>query len=111
MFSYFYFYLTMPVMFYLIVFFSGCPSGFFGRNCSEMCSGNCLHKSTCNVTTGYCDDGCAPGWSGADCSEGMAIVVVSITFQSHDLYTWAHDDANIIDMCWHKLCLWAVTCR
>ncbi|XP_048741401.2 multiple epidermal growth factor-like domains protein 10 isoform X1 [Ostrea edulis] len=48
----------------------GCPSGFFGRNCSEVCSGNCLHKSTCNVTTGYCDDGCAPGWRGADCSEG-----------------------------------------
>ncbi|XP_056000263.1 cell death abnormality protein 1-like isoform X2 [Ostrea edulis] len=46
-----------------------CAKGYFGDDCTELCKGRCLNGAACNATTGYCDEGCAPGWRNKDCSE------------------------------------------
>ncbi|XP_048741392.2 multiple epidermal growth factor-like domains protein 10 [Ostrea edulis] len=46
-----------------------CTDGYFGDNCTKLCKGRCLNGAACNAVTGYCDEGCAPGWRNLDCSE------------------------------------------
>lgn len=45
--------------------FLACNEGFYGRNCSEVCSPNCM---ICRHTDGLC--ACKAGWSGPRCTEG-----------------------------------------
>lgn len=44
-----------------------CPSGRYGRACTEICL--CTNNGTCNPIDGSCQ--CFPGWIGEDCSQGM----------------------------------------
>ncbi|WAQ98869.1 ZC4H2-like protein [Mya arenaria] len=39
-----------------------CEDGRFGKGCFGTC-GHCLDGLACNKLTGYCDQGCAPGWT------------------------------------------------
>lgn len=47
-------------------FYLACKKGFFGRNCSFVCS---LHCKTCRHTDGYC--GCFDGYTGYNCNTGI----------------------------------------
>ncbi|XP_052795940.1 uncharacterized protein LOC128228579 isoform X2 [Mya arenaria] len=42
--------------------FCECEDGRFGKGCFGTC-GHCLDGLACNKTTGFCDQGCAPGWT------------------------------------------------
>lgn len=45
-----------------------CQPGYYGKNCTYMCSGNCLHDNNrCDRFTGQCNSGCKPGWTGNIC--------------------------------------------
>ena len=48
--------------------FSECEDGYFGVNCVDRCNSTC---KTCNKTKGTCDNGCQPGWIGANCDTRM----------------------------------------
>lgn len=48
-------------------FFLECMDTFFGINCSQECDNKC---NSCNRTTGTCDNGCKPGWTGVSCQTG-----------------------------------------
>ncbi|XP_025109022.1 receptor-type tyrosine-protein phosphatase epsilon-like isoform X1 [Pomacea canaliculata] len=39
-----------------------CAPGVYGPNCSQVCSGNCHDRQTCDHVTGACAGGCAAGW-------------------------------------------------
>jgi hypothetical protein len=82
--------LRLILLYFNFYSLSVCLTGTFGRNCSEVC--NCLHGSTCNVTTGNCYGGCAPGWRGDDCTEGRVHVFMAIT----------------IVFSWRNLCKWLI---
>ena len=43
-----------------------CPSGTYGRNCSQECGPNC--NPTCDRFNGVCELGCSPGWKGPHCN-------------------------------------------
>lgn len=59
--------------FLLILIVTECGEGSFGYNCTNNCSGHCLHNSPCNKQTGHCDGGCRPGYTNADCNDGSLI--------------------------------------
>lgn len=52
-------------------FFSDCPTGTFGSDCGYNCSGHCIGDIPCNRTTGRCDTGCKPGYTGDLCDRGL----------------------------------------
>lgn len=53
---------------------SGCPWGFYGHDCLEMCSNNCAGGSlNCDRVYGSCISGCEAGMSGRKCDEGCKI--------------------------------------
>lgn len=58
----------------------GCQMGTFGRNCNKTCSSNCRNRGICEKDTGRCIDGCAAGWKGDFCSEGMKIFKIYLCF-------------------------------
>ncbi|KAK3797410.1 hypothetical protein RRG08_055606, partial [Elysia crispata] len=45
-----------------------CLSNRFGLRCEREC--NCVNQTSCFVHNGGCPSGCAPGYTGEDCSEG-----------------------------------------
>ena len=47
-----------------------CPPGYYGDRCNETC-GACLGKSTCRHDTGQCETGCAEGFTGSLCAQGV----------------------------------------
>lgn len=49
-----------------------CREGWYGLNCTEQCVGHCKDKAKCNHATGHCDRGCAAGWKGDLCDEGIS---------------------------------------
>lgn len=55
----------MYFTFFLIL---DCENGTFGKNCSSLCSGNCIDNITCNSTNGYCYGFCAAGFLGEYCN-------------------------------------------
>lgn len=48
--------------------FLACYKGFFGTNCSRVCSPNCKHGQ-CRHTNGSCTS-CVEGWMGSNCTTG-----------------------------------------
>lgn len=52
--------------------FLACKGGYFGKNCSRVCSPNCK-PDTCQHKDGKCTS-CAAGWTGYNCSSGNAII-------------------------------------
>ena len=53
---------------HMYVWFTACRYGYYGKNCSSVCSPNCR---TCNHTDGICT--CYAGWSRPDCTNGILI--------------------------------------
>lgn len=49
----------------VFVYFPACNEGYYGRNCSFVCSPNC---NTCRNTDGMCT--CKAGWEGHNCTSG-----------------------------------------
>lgn len=47
---------------------SGCEAGFYGLNCSNLCSGNCANSDPCDHVSGVCPGGCQNGYIGAHCN-------------------------------------------
>ena len=45
---------------------TACRNGYYGQNCSRLCSPNC---KTCKPTDGRCS--CYAGWMGPNCSIGI----------------------------------------
>lgn len=48
-----------------------CIKGYFGTDCSQMCSSNCK-PDTCRHTDGWCT--CAAGWTCDNCTTGINII-------------------------------------
>ncbi|XP_061191813.1 multiple epidermal growth factor-like domains protein 11 [Saccostrea echinata] len=46
-----------------------CPAGYYGLECRTPCTGHCRYNKACNHSTGVCDEGCADGWTGIECSK------------------------------------------
>ncbi|KAK3704764.1 hypothetical protein RRG08_000536 [Elysia crispata] len=44
-----------------------CPSNRYGLRCEREC--NCVNQTSCFVHSGSCPSGCAPGYTGLDCSK------------------------------------------
>lgn len=55
---------------------TGCNNGTFGPDCSNHCSGNCLHNVSCNSTNGQCDNGCALGYLEASCNKSKYVRIL-----------------------------------
>jgi hypothetical protein len=53
-----------------------CPSESYGPDCVYNCSRQCLNYLPCNRTTGRCDRGCNPGYTGERCDKGMMLYCV-----------------------------------
>lgn len=49
-----------------------CLDGHYGLNCALKCVGRCKDHDLCNHTTGLCDNGCADGWTGGNCTDGCS---------------------------------------
>lgn len=47
-----------------------CKEGWFGQNCSQLCSRHCRDDAFCNHMTGQCEKGCDFGWTGYICEKG-----------------------------------------
>ena len=47
--------------------FTACTNGFYGQNCSRVCSSNCKN---CRHSDGTCS--CHAGWMGSNCSIGIS---------------------------------------
>lgn len=58
---------------------AGCKNGTFGPDCSNHCSGNCLHNVSCNSINGHCDNGCASGYLEAFCNTSMCVHILQET--------------------------------
>lgn len=54
-----------------------CQDNFFGRNCEHICNVTCR---SCNKTTGVCDNGCYPGWTGQYCQNGNNLFIIEDVF-------------------------------
>lgn len=39
------------------------------KNCTGICSVNCLYSSICDRFTGHCNEGCKLGWIGNTCDQ------------------------------------------
>ena len=48
-----------------------CSKGWYGLDCKQQCSRHCKDNTTCNHVTGQCDGGCAAGWRGGLCDQGI----------------------------------------
>lgn len=46
-----------------------CQSGYYGKDCTDICSVNCLHDYICDRFTGQCKYGCKSGWTGGRCNQ------------------------------------------
>ena len=70
-----------------ILYFSECPSGFYGTDCVYKCSKNCNKTSRCNRFTGECEGGCKPGWIGAMCYQSTVYVWLRRKLKGHQSIT------------------------
>lgn len=50
-----------------LVYFTECESGTFGLDCNKTC-GNCEDMKHCHHVTGFCTQGCVPGYYGLRCT-------------------------------------------
>lgn len=46
-----------------------CPPGKFGLDCSQVCSGHCIHNEPCDHVSGACFNGCGDGFVGTSCNK------------------------------------------
>lgn len=54
---------------YVLKNIAECQPGYYGNNCTYICSRNCLHDYICDRFTGHCKSGCKPGWAGDRCNQ------------------------------------------
>lgn len=51
-------------------------------NCTKQCVGHCRDGAICNHVTGFCDRGCADGWKGDLCDEGISCYCTCTIFNN-----------------------------
>lgn len=54
-----------------------CPAGYYGNDCRYHCSLNCDVTSICDKSSGQCEGGCKPGWTGATCDQCECLTILS----------------------------------
>lgn len=54
--------------------FKGCPSTQYGALCERTCPAKC--RGPCDLDTGRCFFGCANGWIGEICDQGIEITYI-----------------------------------
>ena len=54
------------------LYVAACKKGYYGQNCSRVCSSNC---KKCKPTDGTCS--CYAGWMGPNCRTGICIILLS----------------------------------
>lgn len=59
------------IIWYWFIYCTECPSGKYGPACLYNCNEHCLTNKDCNVTTGRCNVGCKPGYTGEMCDTGI----------------------------------------
>ena len=52
------------------IIISECVNNTYGLDCTETC-GNCLGSMPCHHINGSCVYGCAPGFTGDKCAQGI----------------------------------------
>lgn len=62
---------------FVFIELEACIEGYFGTNCSRVCSPNCK-PDTCRHTDGSCS--CSPGWTGHNCTTGIKCKIVNSPF-------------------------------
>lgn len=55
---------------YIYNTFTVCDNGIYGANCSMPC-GQCLESAQCHHVNGTCMNGCASGYRGFKCTDGL----------------------------------------
>lgn len=67
---------------------SGCKAGFYGINCSNLCSGHCENNDPCDHVNGVCPGGCRDGYTGVRCNSCKTPDFFSriIVYTSYSLY-------------------------
>lgn len=71
---YIYIYVSLYICWYL-----ACKEGYFGTNCSRVCSPNCK-LDTCRHTDGSCTS-CTAGWRGYNCTTGNTFIGCSMFYK------------------------------
>ena len=61
----------IPILFVHYVF-SECAPGRFGLQCSKECHCD-SSQDICDKDTGFCQSGCAAGWTDLDCQTGKLL--------------------------------------
>ncbi|GFR92444.1 guanylate cyclase [Elysia marginata] len=60
-----------------------CDVGYYGNMCNKSCSVNCAGDNhPCDRVNGSCDQGCAPGYQGALCTQDTDIAWHTLTYSS-----------------------------
>lgn len=62
---------------------SGCPSGYFGKDCAQHCS--CGEDGQCHLATGRCN--CGPGRIGQSCQQGSYVLL--LTHKKTHNFVWS----------------------
>lgn len=54
-----------------------CKFGYYGKNCLNECSENCIVPKRCDMVTGQCDgEGCKPGWKPTTCDQSRCLGIL-----------------------------------
>ena len=70
------------IILYKEINFSDCRNGYFGVGCLKKC--HCNEDSFCDDVSGNCSTGCAKGYTGSDCQEGISFGISAIQFNFID---------------------------
>lgn len=75
------------------IHFLACQIGFYGSNCTQVCSDKCVER-LCDNTNGVCTHGCLDGWKDDLCNQGITFQKgINIMF-----YQYAHLFHNILSL-------------
>lgn len=68
-----------------LVFCSECNVGFWGDNCSQLCSNHC-DQLKCNGQTGECLHGCQEGYQLPSCTTSNSITHLLLLFLNYFIF-------------------------
>lgn len=85
-----------------------CSPEYFGMDCSELCSENCINKKQCHHVSGVCFNGCQDGYIGSLCTDGK-----KYSFFCKVRSTWITKGCSFAELIWlgSKVKLWLYQIR